>query len=82
MESVNFLGKISIFSQLQPSDLTLLAEKLKRRSFHKGEIVFHQDDPGDRLHLVANGLVKISIVSRTDERTTLPCLHPVIVSAR
>ena len=76
MESVSFLGKVSSFSQLQPSDLTLLAEKLKRRNFHKGEVIFHQDDPGDRLHLVANGLVKISIISQDGRENDLALLSP------
>ena len=76
MESVSFLGRVSLFSQLQPSDLTLLAEKLKRRNFHKGEVIFHQDDPGDRLHLVANGLVKISIISQDGRENDLALLAP------
>ncbi len=76
MESVSFLGRVSLFSQLQPSDLTLLAEKLKRRNFHKGKVIFHQDDPGDRLHLVANGLVKISIISQDGRENDLALLAP------
>lgn len=76
MESVSFLGRVSLFSQLQPSDLTLLAEKLKQRNFHKGEVIFHQDDPGDRLHLVANGLVKISIISQDGRENDLALLAP------
>ena len=76
MESVSFLGRVSLFSQLQPSDLILLAEKLKQRNFHKGEVIFHQDDPGDRLHLVANGLVKISIISQDGRENDLALLAP------
>ena len=36
---------------------------MRRRTFQKNQVIFHQDDPGDRLHFVAEGLVKISIVS-------------------
>ena len=63
MEMVNFLSEVAIFSHLDPSDLDTLASKLRRRTFQKDEVIFHQDDPGDRLHFVADGLVKISIVS-------------------
>ena len=63
MEQANFLSNVAIFSHLDVSDLGFLGSKLRRRTFQKGEVLFHQDDPGDRLHFVADGLVKISIVS-------------------
>ena len=44
-------------------DLEPLAAGLRRRTYQRGEVIFHQDDPGDRLHFVAEGMVKISIVS-------------------
>ena len=63
MERSNFLSSVTIFSQFNPSDLEPLAAKLRHRSYQRGEVVFHQGDPGDRLHFVASGVVKISIVS-------------------
>ena len=63
MEQANFLSNVAVFSHLDVSDLGFLGSKLRRRTFQKGEVLFHQDDPGDRLHFVADGLVKISIVS-------------------
>lgn len=64
MEQANFLSNVAIFSHLNASDLGSLGSKLRRRTFQKGEVLFHQDDTGDRLHFVAKGLVKISIVSQ------------------
>jgi len=63
MDEANFLSNVAIFSHLDVSDLESLGSKLRRRTFQKGEVLFHQDDPGDRLHFVAEGLVKISIAS-------------------
>ena len=63
METVDFLSNVGIFSQLKPSEVEPLAAKMRRRNYQRGEVIFHQDDPGDRLHFVANGMVKISLVS-------------------
>ena len=70
----NFLSQVNIFSQFNPTDLESLAAKLRRRSFQRGEVIFHQDDPGDRLHFIATGLVKISIVSREGRENDITLL--------
>ena len=66
-DSSQFLTRVGIFSRVDPSELEILAAGLRRRTYQRGEVIFHQDDPGDRLHFVAEGMVKISIVS-TDGR--------------
>jgi len=63
MASVDFLGKVPIFAELQQEQLQSLAEKLRPRNYQRGEVIFHQDDPGDRLHIIVDGRVKISIAS-------------------
>ena len=65
---------MGIFSQIDPGELQPLADKLRRRNFQKGEVIFHQDDPGDRLHFLAEGLVKISIVSRDGRENDIALL--------
>ena len=76
METSNFLSSVAIFSRLEPADLEPLAVKLRRRSFQRGEVIFHQDDPGDRLHFLVGGLVKISIVSRDGRENDIALLTP------
>lgn len=66
-DTSQFLTRVGIFSRVDPSELEILAAGLRRRTYQRGEVIFHQDDPGDRLHFVAEGMVKISIVS-TDGR--------------
>ena len=63
MEIAKFLQGVGIFCRLELSVLEPLAEKIRRRNFQKGEVIFHQDDVGDRLYFVTEGMVKISIVS-------------------
>ena len=63
MERPKFLSSVGVFRGLEASELDPLEAKLRRRSFQRGEVIFHQDDPSDRLHFVAEGVIKISIVS-------------------
>ena len=76
MASVDFLSNIGIFSHLEPAELEPLAANLRRRTFQRGEVIFHQDDSGDRLHFLAEGLVKISIVSRDGRENDIALLKP------
>ena len=76
MASTDFLSSIGIFSHLEPAELEPLAANLRRRTFQRGEVIFHQDDPGDRLHFLADGLVKISIVSRDGRENDIALLRP------
>jgi CRP-like cAMP-binding protein len=43
-----------------PDDVQRVLSIARRRTFKRGEVVFHQDDPGDSLHLVVNGRFAIS----------------------
>ena len=76
MGAAEFLSKVAIFPQLELPELEPLATKLRRRSFQKGEVIFHQGDPGDRLHFVAEGMVKISIVSQDGREADIALLSP------
>ena len=74
MGTADFLRKVAIFSQIDASKLEPLATKLRRRTFQRGEVIFHQGDPGDRLHFVAEGMVKISIISQDGRENDIALL--------
>ena len=63
METPNPLERVAIFSQLEPSELQTLTKMVRRQIFQKGEVVFHENDPGDRVHFVVEGMVRISVSS-------------------
>lgn len=48
-----------------------LVAGLRRRSYHRDEVIFHQGDPADTLHLIASGHVSV--------RVTLPGGEFVVV---
>ena len=54
------LESVPLFRDLSDADLDLLAASLRTRRYRRGEVVFHQGDPGDALHIILSGRVKIS----------------------
>ena len=76
MVSLEFLKSVSIFANLKPEQLQFLPEKLRRRHYQRGEVIFHQDDPADRLHIIVEGRVKISITSEDGREKDIALFQP------
>ena len=60
-----------VLSSLPPQERRGLVAGLRRRSYHRDEVIFHQGDPADTLHLIATGHVSV--------RVTLPGGEFVVV---
>ena len=76
MVSADFLTTVPIFSNLGPDQLRPLTNKLRRYQYQRGEVIFHQDDPADRMHIVSQGLVRISIASEDGREKDIALLQP------
>ena len=63
MVGVAFHTRVRIFANLNGKQLQSLPDKLQPRRYQRGEVIFHEDDPADRIHIIVNGQVKISIAS-------------------
>jgi CRP-like cAMP-binding protein len=48
----------------------------RRRRFARGEVVFHEGDPGDTMHLVAKGRVAVRVTTPLGDVATLLVLGP------
>jgi CRP/FNR family transcriptional regulator, cyclic AMP receptor protein len=70
------LGKIPLLRDVAPEALGQLAKSLRRRRFSRGEVIFHQGDPGDTLHLVRGGRVKVVLPAETGDEAVLAILGP------
>ena len=70
------LAHIPLFKDVSAEALDQLSRSLRRRLYHRGEVIFHQGDPGDTMHLVRNGRVKIVVPSETGEEAVLAILGP------
>ncbi len=74
--AIEALERIQLFSGLAPADLVRLAEGLRTRRFRRGEVLFHQGDPGDSLFIVSSGAVKIVLPSEEGDEAILTSIRP------
>jgi CRP/FNR family cyclic AMP-dependent transcriptional regulator len=70
------LEAVPLFRDLRPEELQLLVGSVRTRRYRRGEVIFHQGDPGDALHIILGGRVKISSPSDTGVEAILATLRP------
>jgi CRP/FNR family cyclic AMP-dependent transcriptional regulator len=54
------MARSPLFQGIEPDELTRIAETMGRRRYRRMEVIFHEGDPGDSLHIVVAGRVKIT----------------------
>lgn len=64
-----------LFARADTRALEDIARQLRRRRFKRGETIFHQGDPGDALHIVSSGAVKIVLPSVDGEEAIIATLR-------
>src|SRR3954453_10679906 len=57
-------------------DVRRLLSIARRRRFSRGEVVFHEDDPADTLHLVVKGRVAARTQTRMGDTAILSVMGP------
>ncbi len=70
------LARCLLFAGANDEMLQSLANGMRRRKFRRNEVIFHQGDPGDSLHIVASGAVKILLPSAEGEEAIIATLRP------
>ena len=73
---VDALARCPLFEHASRNILESLAGRLRRRRFRRNEVIFHQGDPGDALHIVAAGAVKILLPSAEGDEAIIATLRP------
>lgn len=66
----------SLFDLLQPDERRELLVASRRRKFRRGEVIFHEGDPGDSLHVIEKGHVAIRVTTSMGDVATLTVLGP------
>jgi CRP/FNR family cyclic AMP-dependent transcriptional regulator len=59
---------------LAPADLEALATRAREHRYRRGEAVFRKGDPGDSLHVVRDGRIRIVLPSEDGEEVTIAVL--------
>ena len=70
------LAHSPLFQGLDPDELEGIARAMNRRRYRRHEVIFHEGDPGDALHLVVDGRVKIARESAEGEEAIVVILSP------
>jgi CRP/FNR family transcriptional regulator, cyclic AMP receptor protein len=65
------LARCLLFAGLDRAGLEGLAREMRSRRFRRGEVLFHQGDPGDALFVVTSGAVKISLPSEEGDEAII-----------
>ena len=70
------LRECALFAHADEDALQELARALRHRRFRRNEVIFHEGDPGDSLHIVASGQIKILLLSAEGEEAIIATLRP------
>ncbi|RZO33829.1 MAG: mechanosensitive ion channel [Rhodobacteraceae bacterium] len=65
------LKKVPIFMSMNGEELELLAESCKRLHFNQGDSIIKQNDPGDSLYVIADGVVSVQLDLKNGDRKTV-----------
>src|SRR4051812_16566662 len=65
-----------LFRDLPEPELRRLVAIARRRRFGRGEVVFHQGDPADTLHLIARGRFVARVETATGDTVTVSLFGP------
>jgi CRP-like cAMP-binding protein len=70
------MARSPLFHGIEPDELTRIATAMVRRRYRRGEVIFHEGDPGDSLHVVVEGRVKITRESADGDEAIVVILSP------
>jgi CRP/FNR family cyclic AMP-dependent transcriptional regulator len=65
-----------LFADVPPEDVQRLLAIARRRTFGRGEVVFHRDDPANALHLIVEGRFAVAITTPLGETAMLAVRGP------
>jgi CRP/FNR family transcriptional regulator, cyclic AMP receptor protein len=65
-----------LLADLDPEHVRQLLTIARRRTFQRGEVVFHRDDPADSLHLVARGRFAARVTTPQGDSVLLDVVGP------
>src|SRR5882672_12585116 len=70
------MARSPLFHGIEADELTRIALTMTRRRYRRDEVIFHEGDPGDSLHVVVVGRVKITRESAEGDEAIVVILAP------
>lgn len=74
--AIDSLRSCPLFTTCDAVVLQAVASRLRVRRFRRNEVIFHQGDAGDSLHIIAKGSVKIVLPSAEGDEAIIATLRP------
>ena len=74
--AIEALRGCPLFAPCPEGVLADVGRQLRHRHFRRNEVIFHQGDPGDALHVITEGAVKILLPSAEGEEAIIATLKP------
>ena len=75
-QSEDLVRAVPLLAKLPEAELRALASRGRVRSYRAGATIFREGDPGDSLHIVVEGAVRIDVLSSAGEEVTVALLGP------
>ena len=69
-------GAWPVLGSIPEAQVRALLSVARRRRFDRHEVVFHEGDPGDTVHLIARGRVALRVTTPLGDTVTLRILGP------
>jgi CRP/FNR family transcriptional regulator, cyclic AMP receptor protein len=69
------MARSPLFNGIEAEELTRIALTMTRHRYRRDEVIFHEGDPGDSLHVVVEGRVKITRESAEGEEAIVVVLQ-------
>ena len=70
------IRNVPLLARLASEDVRSLAQRGRVRNYSSGAVLFHEGEPGDSLHVVVEGRIRIAVVSSTGEEATVAYVGP------
>ena len=70
------LRRLPLFARLADAELAELAERMRTKTFRRGDAIFRKDDPGTHLYMVLDGAVKIALPGEFGQEALVAIMRP------
>ena len=75
-QAASLLARTPLFAGLDEAELLRLGACVRRRTYRKGEYIFHQGDSRDAVFVLTDGRVKVIFASADGDEMILATLQP------
>jgi CRP/FNR family transcriptional regulator len=70
-DNIKILQEMPIFKELSTEEIRNILEYINEEKYYEGEIIFEENDSGDKLYIIKSGGVKIIKIIEEDKEKTL-----------